>query len=49
MEKEITYACRYCGKEVPSFNCTCEQSEKNSHIWKAKKKLKEKKVKKSKN
>ena len=32
-----TYTCRYCGKELASFNCDCENS-KNVDIWKTKRK-----------
>ncbi len=30
------YTCRYCGKDLISFNCDCENSKKNSYLWKAK-------------
>ena len=43
-EEKRIYTCRYCGKHIVSFSCSCENS-KNSHIWKARKKQKEKKVK----
>ncbi len=54
MKKETQkgiYNCRYCGKDLTSFSCDCEDS-KNSNIWKAQRKnkvKKGKKVKESKN
>lgn len=45
--KKGTYLCRYCGKELVSFNCDCEGS-RNSDVWKAKKRnIKHKKYKKN--
>ncbi len=39
-----TYSCRYCGKELVSFNCDCKNS-RNLDIWKAKRRNQKKKKK----
>lgn len=40
--KKGVYICRYCGKEIASFNCSCLESKKLD-IWKAKRRNNKKK------